>query len=399
MNRIIYITFIIVLVCFCVESLSQPTSYIDSLTSVTLGRTMSFSIVLPSNYNSADSYPVLYLLHGYGYNHLQWLDIADYVDDISIVAVIPDTKNSFCVNSYTQQQNRFEDYLIDELPKYVQQKYAVDTTRQAIAGYSMGGYGALMLAFRHPNRFWFSASLSGSINVPHDIETLKYDPLYSFAFPNLTNLFGERPNIFRTEHDLFYLYKNTSPDSLPYCFLIIGIQDDFPTFLQRHRDLAESLRVYNAPYEYHEIPGTHSSQNRHTEIQLALRRMKELMQQGFRSVAWTIARTIREKSIDQALKQYYYLRNNPTDFYYIDEGEINSLGYQLLETNKVKEAIAVFTLNVEAFPESYNVYDSLGEAYMISGDNEFAIKNYQKSIELNPHNTYGIEMLKKLKAN
>ncbi len=61
--------------------------------------------------------------------------------------------------------------------------------------------------------------------------------------------------------------------------------------------------------------------------------------------------------------------------------------------------IEIFKLNGEAFPQSSNVYDSLGEAYMINGDKELAIKNYEKSVELNPQNTGGIEMLKKLKAN
>jgi cytochrome c-type biogenesis protein CcmH/NrfG len=56
-------------------------------------------------------------------------------------------------------------------------------------------------------------------------------------------------------------------------------------------------------------------------------------------------------------------------------------------------------LNVEAFPQSSNVYDSLGEAYMANGDKELAIRNYEKSIELNPQNTNGVGMLKKLRAN
>ena len=77
---------------------------------------------------------------------------------------------------------------------------------------------------------------------------------------------------------------------------------------------------------------------------------------------------------------------------------MNIFGYQLLQMKKNTEAIEFFKLNVEAFPQSSNVYDSLGEAYMINGDNELAIKNYEKSVELNPQNASGIEALKKLKA-
>jgi len=66
---------------------------------------------------------------------------------------------------------------------------------------------------------------------------------------------------------------------------------------------------------------------------------------------------------------------------------------------KVKEAIEIFKLNVEAYPQSSNVYDSLGEAYMVNGDKELAIKNYSKSVELNPKNTAAVEALKKLTSN
>jgi CubicO group peptidase (beta-lactamase class C family) len=82
----------------------------------------------------------------------------------------------------------------------------------------------------------------------------------------------------------------------------------------------------------------------------------------------------------------------------LSEVQMNRLGYALLSRKLVDEAIEVFKLNVEAFPASSNVYDSLGEAYMIKGDKELAIKNYQKSVELNPQNTNALEMLKKLQG-
>ena len=75
---------------------------------------------------------------------------------------------------------------------------------------------------------------------------------------------------------------------------------------------------------------------------------------------------------------------------------INALGYRSLRSKKIKEAIEIFKLNVEAFPKSSNVYDSLGEAYMKNGDKELAIQNYKKSVELNPGSQNGIEMLKRL---
>jgi len=75
---------------------------------------------------------------------------------------------------------------------------------------------------------------------------------------------------------------------------------------------------------------------------------------------------------------------------------LNNLGYQLIAKGKIKEAIEILKLNVEAYPDAFNAYDSLGEAYMINGDKELAIQNYKKSLELNPKNTGAIEILKKL---
>jgi Flp pilus assembly protein TadD len=63
------------------------------------------------------------------------------------------------------------------------------------------------------------------------------------------------------------------------------------------------------------------------------------------------------------------------------------------------DSIRVFQLNVELHPDSWNVYDSLGEAYMDNGDKEMAIQNYKKSVDLNPKNTNGAETLKKLQQN
>jgi tetratricopeptide (TPR) repeat protein len=80
----------------------------------------------------------------------------------------------------------------------------------------------------------------------------------------------------------------------------------------------------------------------------------------------------------------------------LPEDGINRLGYGLLGAKKVDDAIRIFQWNVELYPKSWNVYDSLGEAFMIHGDKELAIKNYRRSLELNPENSGGAEMLKKL---
>lgn len=81
------------------------------------------------------------------------------------------------------------------------------------------------------------------------------------------------------------------------------------------------------------------------------------------------------------------------------ENFLNQLGYRLINQNRLAQAIEIFKLNVDAYPSSANVYDSLAEAYMLSGDKEMAIKFYEKSVELNPNNRGAIEAIKKLKGN
>jgi tetratricopeptide (TPR) repeat protein len=76
---------------------------------------------------------------------------------------------------------------------------------------------------------------------------------------------------------------------------------------------------------------------------------------------------------------------------------MNELGYLLLRLKKLDDAIAVFTQNTEDYPHSWNVWDSLAEAYADKGEKELAIKYYEKSLLLNPENTNGANQIKKLK--
>ena len=79
------------------------------------------------------------------------------------------------------------------------------------------------------------------------------------------------------------------------------------------------------------------------------------------------------------------------------ELHLNELGYLLLNADKLQDAIAVFQRNVQEYPQSSNVYDSLGEAYMNAGKKELAIANYEKSLQFDPKNQNAVKMLKKLR--
>ena len=113
----------------------------------------------------------------------------------------------------------------------------------------------------------------------------------------------------------------------------------------------------------------------------------------------TLLVTIFESGIDSAITQYYYLRDNMHEEYDFREAQLNMLGYLLMRNQMNKEAVEIFKLNAQAYPESSNVYDSLAEGYLAIGDRKLAEENYQKSLELNPDNENAKQMLNKLKTS
>jgi CubicO group peptidase (beta-lactamase class C family) len=109
-----------------------------------------------------------------------------------------------------------------------------------------------------------------------------------------------------------------------------------------------------------------------------------------------LRKMIINEGLEAGIKKYNeWKTKEPAKF---EERTLNSIGYYLMGKKKMKEAIEIFKLNVDAYPEAFNVYDSLGEAYMKNGDKELAIKNYEKSVQINPENQSGIDALKKLKG-
>ena len=100
----------------------------------------------------------------------------------------------------------------------------------------------------------------------------------------------------------------------------------------------------------------------------------------------------------EALEAYRAIKKEKPDNASVSENRLNNLGYVLMRQKKLPEAIALFKLNVEFYPNAWNTYDSLAEAYMTNGEKELAIANYKKSLELNPQNSNGREMLKKLEG-
>ena len=119
---------------------------------------------------------------------------------------------------------------------------------------------------------------------------------------------------------------------------------------------------------------------------------------------WRVARNtdprflkiLRNQSVEAAIEYYQQLKQDHPAILLFTESQMNALGYEYLYDKKIKQAIALFRLNVEAYPDAYNVYDSLGEAYMENGQYELAIMNYKKSLELNPNNANAEEKLREI---
>src|SRR5687768_17383756 len=116
-----------------------------------------------------------------------------------------------------------------------------------------------------------------------------------------------------------------------------------------------------------------------------------------RSVAEALASDVKARVSPERIDQHFEQMRADTASYELSEAELNRLGYHALNSwRDVARAIEVFRLNVRAFPESGNVYDSLGEAYLAQGDTVRARDNYRRSLELDPDNTNAAEILRRI---
>ncbi|MBI4914930.1 MAG: MBL fold metallo-hydrolase [Acidobacteria bacterium] len=116
------------------------------------------------------------------------------------------------------------------------------------------------------------------------------------------------------------------------------------------------------------------------------------------SAAGKLYELIAQGAGEEAIRQVVAERGAKQPKYYFLEVELNAQAYRFLQEEKVKEATALFRVNVELFPASWNVYDSLGEALLKAGDVPGAVGMYEKSVELNPNNQNGKDALARIRT-
>jgi putative tributyrin esterase len=244
------------LVCLLLQSTSGSPYLDDSVASAALGRTMKYRVLLPHGYQSSGAqYRALYLLHGLTGDYLDWstrTDLARIAQETQLVIVMPDGENSWYVNA-ADKGPRFEDYIADDLVKDVESKYRVIRSRygRAIAGLSMGGYGALKIALKRPAVFAAAGGFSSALGVTDP----KFDDALTAYKDQLYKTFGPAGSETRTANDILVIAGKTKPETAPSLYLDCGTSDGL---LESNRALVAVLQKHGLAYEYHEVPGAHT---------------------------------------------------------------------------------------------------------------------------------------------
>lgn len=244
---------------------------VDSLDvpSTVMNKNLRAVVVLPDAYASAGknktAYPVLYLLHG-GYGHFNdWITktpdktlIQRLADQYNLIIVMPEGEVfSYYLDSPVVKDSQFETYLTKEVIDKIDKTYRTIRTPKGrvITGLSMGGYGALYLATRHPDLYCAAGSMSGALNL--DMNTWKLPP---DAFKNIRAEFEKILGPFSQSPDGWAAYSVVGmADKMKTNGLKLVIDcgvDDF--LIEPNRELHRRLVFNQTPHDYSERPGGHS---------------------------------------------------------------------------------------------------------------------------------------------
>jgi S-formylglutathione hydrolase FrmB len=248
----------------------------DSLYSPAVGKVLRLQVLLPDSLSARD-HPLLILLHGYTGNERNWIgetNLDRFTRSMNLIIATPQGDSSWYVNRLGDSQGKYEDFISRELIRHLVNRYHVDTTRIAIGGLSMGGYGALVNGLRHPEVFSFAAGLSASLDVPQNIPDLEKNGRIGLKKSLLLALGGE-PSPQWDRYNVFKLAAAIPPSRAPYLYLANGIQDEFAGRRDLYRAFTDTLKNHSVAFEFHESPGRHSMDYWSREILLVINRLRE----------------------------------------------------------------------------------------------------------------------------
>ena len=254
-----------------------PVSEIE-LKSALLGRSVNYRILYPVKYHAADKrdtrFPVLYLLHGLTGASGNWIEktrIALYATHYDLFIVMVEGGNGWYTDSATVRTDKYESYILAELIPDVEKRFRVSTQREgrAIAGLSMGGYGAFKFGLKHPQMFALVASMSGAFGAATWTDKDITSP--GVIRDSLLTTFGPANSPVRGANDVFKLAREASAKKikpLPYLYLDCGTED---FLFSNNREFVNLLLELKLPHEYRQLPGTHSWSYWDSQIQEILK--------------------------------------------------------------------------------------------------------------------------------
>lgn len=220
--------------------------------SASMKKNIKAVVIRPAGYSSSQKFPVLYLLHGYSDNYSSWVTkvpaIKSYADLYHLIIVCPDGAfSSWYFDSPADPTWRYETYISSELTKWIDSHYSTihDRSGRAITGLSMGGHGALYLAFRHQDVFGAAGSMSGGVD-------LRPFPL-NWDIAKRLGSYSEHPERWE-QNSVINLTNLLTPGSL--AIIIDCGSEDF--FFRVNEHLHQALLYRNIPHSYMARPGGHS---------------------------------------------------------------------------------------------------------------------------------------------
>ena len=250
-----------------------------------VGASLPYNVVLPVGYDLPAArdkrYPVVYLLHGLFGHYDNWTSktrLADYTASHEVILVTPEGNNGWYTDSQLAPKEQYESYIVKELIPDVDRRFRTisDRSGRAIAGLSMGGYGAIKFGFKYPAMFAFAGSMSGAMNAASwTREELAGLPS---IWKSLQQVFGDDGTQTRQTNDLPKRVRDMSSQeiaALPFIYLDCGTEDPlFPS----NRSFAELLVSRRIPHEYRQRPGGHSWAYWDTQVQEVIKLAMKTMQ-------------------------------------------------------------------------------------------------------------------------